>query len=162
MGVEGLSWRRDDLGLSLLALMDLLLLLEVALVVLGEVRGAQHDEGVQAGHGGGGHYRWRWRRWRRRWRVLWPRAEVEQLVEGLVGVVGGEKMLAVFHSAVIEAVTAGVNCIDHHRPGDFPRFPAVLSRQETLQEEDLGGEEGCQGPLRPPVTSSWCDGLVIL
>ena len=55
VGVEGLSWRRDDLGLSLLALMDLLLLLEVALVVLGEVRGAQHDEGVQAGHSGGGH-----------------------------------------------------------------------------------------------------------
>ena len=89
MGVEGLSWRRDDLGLSLLALMDLLLLLllEVALVVLGEVRGAQHDEGVQTGHGGG-HWSWWWWWWWWWWWVLrsWP--EMEQLVVRLMRLVG--------------------------------------------------------------------------
>ena len=174
MGLEGLSWSSsDDLRLSMSAVMDLLellllllllLLLELALVALGEVRGAQHDEGVQAGHGGGAHYR-RWRRWWRWWRwVLWSRPEVEQLVVRLrlVRVEGGEEMLVVLHSAVTEAVAVGVNCIDHSRPRDLPRFPRVLSRQETLQEENLGGEEGCEGPLRPPVTSSWSDRLVTL
>jgi len=107
VGVEGGSWRCDDLGLCLPALIDLvlsllllllllwwwlLLLLVVALVVLGEVRGAQHDEGVQTGHGGG-HWSWWWWWWW--WWVLrsWP--EMEQLVVrlmrlvGLVGLVGG-------------------------------------------------------------------------
>ena len=94
--------------------------------------------------------------------MLWSRAEMEQLVVRLVREVGGEEVFVGFNSAVTEAVTAGVNCIDHHRPGDLPRFPAVLSRQETLQEENLGSEEGCEGPLRPPVTSSRCDDLVTL
>ena len=156
------------LSLTLLTLTRLLV--EVALVVLGEVRGAQHDEGVQAGHGGGAHWSWRWW-WRWRWWVLWSRPEMEQLVMRLVrlvgllrGVRGGEEMFVVLHSAVTVAVAraGSVNCIDHHRPGDLPRFPGVLSRQESLQEENLGGEEGCEGPPRSPVTSSWSDGLVTL
>ena len=155
MGREGWTWRRDDLRLRLSALIELLLLLllllllVVALLVLGEVRGAQHDEGVQAGHGGGAHWRWRWWRW-----VLWSRPEMEQLVKRLVRLVGemvglvrgGEEMFVVLGSAVTVAVAraGSVNCIDHHRPGDLPRFPGVLSRQESLQEENLGGEEGCE------------------
>ena len=64
---------------------------------------------------------------------------------GLVRLV--EEMFVVLNSAVTVALAqaGSVNCIDHHRPGDLPRFPGVLSSQETLQEENLGGEEGC-GP----------------
>jgi len=75
-----------------------------------------------------------------------------------------EEMFVVLDSAMTVTVTVagGVNCIDHHRSGDLPGFPAVLSSQETLQEEDLGGEEGCEGPPGSPVTSSWSEGLVTL
>ena len=74
-----------------------------------------------------------------------------------------EEMFVVLDSAVTVTVAGAVNCIDHHgRAGDLPRFPTVLSCQESLQEEDLGGEEGCEGPPRSPVTSSWTDGLVTL
>ena len=162
--MKGFSWRSDDLRLRLSALIDLmtlllmlllLLLLVVGLVVLGEVRGAQHDEGVQAGHGGGAHWSWWWWWWRWRW-VVWSRTEMEQLVMRLMRLVRlvGEEMFVVLDSAVAVTVTGAVNCIDHHRSGDLPRLPAVLSRQESLQEEDLGGEEGCEGPPRSPVSSS--------
>ena len=86
--------------------------------------------------------------------MLWSRPEMEQLVQRLVRLVGevvglvrgGEEMFVVLGSAVTVAVAwaGSVNCIDHDRPGDLPRFPCVLSRQESLQEENLGGEEGCE------------------
>ena len=71
-------------------------------------------------------------------------------------------MFVVLNSGVREAVAGGVNCIDHHRSGDLPRFPAVLSGQEALQEENLGSQEGCERPPGPPVTSSWSEAILTL
>lgn len=93
--------------------------------------------------------------------MLRPGPEMEQLVVRLMRLVErGEEMFV--NSALALAVSVALNCVDQHRPGDLTRFPAVLSRQEPLQEENLGGEEGCEGPLGPPVTSCRCEGLVTL
>ena len=100
--------------------------LVLPVIVLGKVRSGEHDEGVQAGHGGAGRgpELEQLRRWSRR---------------------SGGRQLRLLH-LLLDSV--GVNCIDQKGPGDLPGLPAVLSGQEPLQEEDLGSEEGCQGSLR--------------
>ena len=107
-------------------------------IVLGKVRSAEHDEGVQPGCKGGGGDCWPGR-------VL--TTEMDQL-RG-VGRRRGRDELSLLD---LFLYSAALNRISENRPGHLPRSPTVLSGQQPLQEENLGGKEGRQGSLRSPVT----------